>query len=72
MGKNDAQQQEIPLERAGFSVSKTASKLLMLFALCILCCFQRAKVRKMKAIHNTQRQMHPHGVAVFKEQKYEK
>jgi hypothetical protein len=72
MGKNDAQQQEIPLERAGFSVSKTASKLLMLFALCILCCFQRAKVRKMKAIHN--QNCAPLGMtaAVFKEQKYEK
>ena len=72
MGKNDAQQQEIPLERAGFSVSKTASKLLMLFALCILCCFQRAKVRKMKAIHNMPIGIIIHLLAVFKEQKYEK
>ena len=35
-------------------------------------CFQRAKVRKMKAIHNKCRVVIALNVAVFKEQKYEK
>ena len=35
-------------------------------------CFQRAKVRKMKAIHNANRYNYSSVAAVFKEQKYEK
>ena len=60
-----------------FSKSKSTknesnSQQTSVFSLLIDCCFQRAKVRKMKAIHNETKQTNPKQTAVFKEQKYEK
>ena len=60
-----------------FSKSKSTknesnSQLIIVAELYLNCCFQRAKVRKMKAIHNDAAAHGSPEQAVFKEQKYEK
>ena len=67
-----ANRQTMLFSKSKSTKNESNSQLIFTAVFVLLRCFQRAKVRKMKAIHNVPAQQHPAAVAVFKEQKYEK